>query len=107
MSAVAGVRPLPPQVLSQNLQAVKELNDSAAAVAKNYFHGSSVKLPDPQKSNRFCIGCGDEKFSNEEWSKIVDRMRAAPPSVCNKGFCKDAFAFMLKHGIQADQRSKL
>lgn len=95
MACLTIAGPLKAQVVAQTLPEATTFTNSTGEVAKYYFKGNPWKLSDAnnfQKVYRFCIICGDERFSSEEWSKVIDLW--GPPTICKKVSCWDALAFV-------------
>ncbi len=77
-------------------QATKFTN-SEGKVAQYFFKNNPWKLSDCnefQKIFRFCLICGDNRFSDKEWSGILDVMWGAPPTICRKSSCWDDLAYL-------------
>lgn len=48
-----------------------------------------------QKIYRYCIICGDDRFTNESWSKLHSlHLFGAPPTICQQPSCWDKLAFV-------------
>lgn len=69
--------------------------NSTEEVAHYFFKNNPWKLStanDYQKIFRFCIICGEEKFSSEKWAKVIGTY--GPPAICDKPACFQSLAFV-------------
>lgn len=83
-----GISTLNPQynALPEPTKFVKEESE----IATYFFNNNPWKTRNgAQKLFRCCIGCGDNRFSDEEWATITDRIWFGTPAFCNKGGCFD------------------
>ena len=70
--------------------------NTAGEVARYYFKNNPWKFSDAnrfQKIFRFCVICGDNRFSDEKWSGAL-AMFGRPPTICSKLSCWNALASM-------------
>lgn len=95
MASLSSASPLKTDLTTQILPEATTFTNSVGEIAQYYFKNNPWKLSaanDYQKVYRFCIICGDERFSSEEWSKVIDLW--GPPTICKKEACWDALAFV-------------
>lgn len=68
--------------------------NAVGETANYYFRNNPWKLPQDnqwQKVYRFCVICGDERFSSKEWAGVIQLW--GPPAVCDKYSCYEGIAF--------------
>lgn len=64
-----------------------------------YIQYNAWKFSDDNKSQkhfRYCIICGDPRFSSEEWKGILRFQCGRPPTICKKESCWDELGFVPK-----------
>ena len=83
---ISSTTPCSPLVIPE---AIKFTN-SKGKVAEFYFKNNPWKIStwnDFQKVYRFCIVCKQERFSDKEWSRVLNNMLGKCPALCNKYQC--------------------
>ncbi|MEC7838590.1 MAG: hypothetical protein VX777_00970 [Chlamydiota bacterium] len=64
--------------------------DSTGKVAQYFFRNNPWKVSDSndfQKFYRFCVLCGDNRFSDNEWSGVLVTAYDQLPIICNRANC--------------------
>ena len=71
-------------------------SNTAGDFAQYYFKNNPWKLSSDnnfQKIYRFCIICGDNRFTDQQWIAL-DSMWGKPPTICRKMLCYNALEFL-------------
>lgn len=74
----------------KQIQALNSEGDTALYFLKN----NPWKLSEVnsfQKVYRFCLICGKDRFGNDRWNQVIDRMWAGSPLICEKIPCIEAY----------------